>query len=73
MDRVVGEGVFYQVIIVIDFNGEKDEEEEHSTQKESHKQGLSTWTKSQKQHNDLCSISRQTIQYHGNASLCPDQ
>ena len=26
-----------------------------------------------KQQNDLCSFPRQTIQYHGNASLCPDQ
>ena len=33
----------------------------------------STWMQSQKQHNDLCSFPRQTIQYHGNPSLCPDQ
>ena len=26
---------------------------------------------SQKRQNDLCSFSRQTIQYHGNPSLCP--
>ena len=26
---------------------------------------------SQKQQNDLCSFPRQTIQYHGNSSLCP--
>ena len=26
---------------------------------------------SQKQQNDLCSFPRQTIQYHGNPSLCP--
>ena len=26
---------------------------------------------SQKQENDLCSFPRQTIQYHGNPSLCP--
>ena len=25
----------------------------------------------QKRQNDLCSFSRQTIQYHGNPSLCP--
>ena len=25
---------------------------------------------SQKQQNDLCSFTRQTIQYHGNPSLC---
>ena len=28
---------------------------------------------SQKQENDLCSFLRQTIQYHSNWSLCPDQ
>ena len=33
----------------------------------------STWMQYQKQKNDLCSFPRQTIQYHGNLSLCPDQ
>ena len=33
----------------------------------------SIWMQSQKRQNDLCSFPRQTIQYHGNASLCPDQ
>ena len=33
----------------------------------------STWMQSQKQQNDLCSSPRQTIQYHGNPSLCPNQ
>ena len=33
----------------------------------------STWMQSQKRQNDLCSFSRQTIQYHSNPSLCPDQ
>ena len=28
---------------------------------------------SQKQQNDLCSFPRQTIQYHSNPSLCPNQ
>ena len=32
----------------------------------------STWMQSQKQ-NDLCSFPRQTIQCHGNLSLCPNQ
>ena len=32
-----------------------------------------TWMQSQKRQNDLCSFTRQTIQYHGNPSLCPDQ
>ena len=33
----------------------------------------STWMQSQKQQNDLCSFLRQTIQYHSNPSLCPNQ
>ena len=33
----------------------------------------STWVHSQKQQNDLCSFPRQTIQYHSNPSLCPNQ
>ena len=33
----------------------------------------STWMQSQKRQDDLCSFPRQTIQYHGNPSLCPDQ
>ena len=28
------------------------------------------WMQSQKPRNDLCSSPRQTIQYHGNPSLC---
>ena len=33
----------------------------------------STWMQSQKRQNDLCSFPRQTIHYHSNPSLCPDQ
>ena len=33
----------------------------------------STWMQSQKQQNDLSSFPRQTIQYHSNPSLCPNQ
>ena len=33
----------------------------------------STWMQSQKRQNDLCSFPRQTIQYHGNPSLYPNQ
>ena len=33
----------------------------------------STLMQSQNQQNDLCSFPRQTIQYHSNPSLCPDQ
>ena len=32
-----------------------------------------TWMHSQKGQNDLCLFPRQTIQYHGNLSLCPNQ
>ena len=31
------------------------------------------WMQSQKRQNDLCLFPRQTIQCHGNPSLCPDQ
>ena len=33
----------------------------------------STWMQPQKQQVDLHSFPRQTIQYHNNPSLCPDQ
>ena len=33
----------------------------------------STWMQSQKWQNDLCSFPRQTIQYQGSLSLCPNQ
>ena len=33
----------------------------------------STWMQSQKRQNDLCSFPRQTIQYHSNPSLYPNQ
>ena len=33
----------------------------------------STWMQSQKWQKDLCSFPRQTIQYHSNPSLCPNQ
>ena len=33
----------------------------------------STWMQFQKWQHDLCSFPRQTIQYHGNPSLCPRQ
>ena len=31
------------------------------------------WMQSQKRQNNLCSFPRQTIQYHSNPSLCPNQ
>ena len=33
----------------------------------------STWMQSQKRQNDLCSFPRQTIEYHSNPSLRPNQ
>ena len=33
----------------------------------------STWMQSQKRQNELCLFPRQTMQYHGNPSLCPNQ
>ena len=33
----------------------------------------STWVQFQKRQNDLCSFPRQTIHYHSNQSLCPNQ
>ena len=33
----------------------------------------SAWMQHQKEQNDLCLFPRQTIQYHGNPSLCPNQ
>ena len=33
----------------------------------------STWMQSQKLQNDVCSFPRQTIHYHSNPSLCPNQ
>ena len=42
----------------------------HSQQKESEMQYLDAISKTT---NELSSIPRQTIQYHSNPSLCPDQ
>ena len=33
----------------------------------------STWMQSEKQQKNFCSFPRQTIQYHSNPSLCPNQ
>ena len=43
----------------------------HHSQQKSPK--CSTWMQSQKRQNDLYLSPRQTIQYHSNPSLCPDQ
>ena len=42
----------------------------HSQQKESEMQYLAAISKTT---NELSSIPRQTVQYHSNPSLCPDQ
>ena len=43
----------------------------HDGQQKSPK--CSTWMQSQKRQDDLCSFPGQTIQYHSNPSLCPNQ
>ena len=43
----------------------------HQSKQESPK--CSTWMQSQKRQNGVCSFPRQTIQYHHNPSLFPDQ
>ena len=48
-----------------------EEMDSHHSQQKSPK--CSTSMQSQKQQNDLRSYPRQTIQYHGNPSLCPNQ
>ena len=35
--------------------------------------GVAIMVKSQKRQNDLCLFPRQTIQYHSNPTLCPNQ
>ena len=57
-------------IRLIIFYAAKDGEDLYSQQKSPK---CSTWMQSQKRQNDLCSSPRQTIQYHGNPSLCPNQ
>ena len=48
-----------------------EEMDSHHSQQKSLK--CSTWMQSQKWQNDLCSLTQQTIQYHSNPSLCPNQ
>ena len=48
-----------------------EEMSSHHGQQKSPK--CSSWMQSQKRQNDLCSFPRQTIQYHSNPSLCPNQ
>ena len=54
----------------VDKNPLKKESSHHSQQKSPK---CSTLMQYQKGQNDLCSFPRQTIQYHGNPSLCPDK
>ena len=65
-----GMGEFNSDDLYIYFCGQKKWSNPHSQQKSPK---CSTWVQSQKQQNDLCSFPRQTIQYHSNPSLCPDQ
>ena len=51
-------------------NPSEEMEEFHGQQKSPK---CSIWMKFQKRQNDLCSFPRQTIQYHSNPSLCPNQ
>ena len=60
-----------QITIISTTEGKNPLEEGHHSQQESLK--CSTWMQPQKQQNDLCSFPRQTIQYHGNSGLCPNQ
>ena len=53
------------------YYGQESLRSSHHSQLESLK--CSIRMQSQKQQNDLCSFLRQTIQYQGNPSLCPDQ
>ena len=48
-----------------------EEMEYHHSQQKSPK--CSIWMQSQKRQNNLCSFPRQTNQYHGDPSLCPNQ
>ena len=57
-------------IRLIIFFAAKNGEALYSQQKS---QKCSTWMQSQKGQNDLCSFPRQTVQYHSNLSLCPNQ
>ena len=54
-------------MIIISKNPLEEMEYHHSQQKSPK---CSTWMKSQKGQNDLCSFPSQTIRYHGNPSLC---
>ena len=57
-------------IYTVDKNPLKKWSSPHSQQKSPK---CSTWMQSQKRQNDLYSFPKQTIQYHSNPSLCPDQ
>ena len=62
----------YMVVVVVLRAGIPQKKwNSHHGQQKSLK--CSTWMQSQKQQNDLCSFPRQTIQYHSNPSLCPNQ
>ena len=68
-----GMGELYQMTIISTTAGRNplEEMDSHHGQQKSLK--FSTWMQSQKRQNDLCLFPRQTIQYHSNPSLCPNQ
>ena len=53
--------------------GRNPSEEMEQPSQSTKESKCSTCMQSQKQHNDLCSLPRQTIQYHSNPSLCLNQ
>ena len=63
----------YQMTIISTTAGRNPSEEMEWPSWSTRESEMSTWMQSQKQQNDLCSFPRQTIQYHRNPSLCPNQ
>ena len=68
-----GMGDLTQMTIISTIVGRNPLEEMSSHHGQQKSPKCSTWMQSQKRQNDLCSFPRQTIQYHGNPSLCPNQ
>ena len=62
-----------QMTIISTTVGKNPLEKWSSPQSQQKSPKCSTWMQSQKRQNDLCLFPRQTIQYHSNPSLCPNQ
>ena len=71
--RWTGMGEFNSNDHYIYYCGQESQKKWSSPHSQQKSLKCSTWMQSQKRQNDLCSFPRQTIQYHGNPSLCPDQ